>query len=117
VTGRQRHAYVDLTLDPPRQCKTPCCEVRFARLSPWFAPVRRDGGGGLDFGLVRRALCIFAPCSSPNELLLTAATLFSGELAAAWPLALATEERQHVTPHCLGLRAAFQASLGPISTH
>jgi hypothetical protein len=37
--------------------------ARFAGLSPWFAPVRRGGGvgGGLHFGLVRRALFIFAP--------------------------------------------------------
>jgi hypothetical protein len=45
------------------------CEDRFAGLSPWFAPVCGGyvgvggvgvGGGGLHFGLVRRAFCIFA---------------------------------------------------------
>jgi hypothetical protein len=60
----------------------PCfCEARFAGLSPWFAPVRRGGvgggGRGLQFGLVRRALFIFAPHSPHNKLLLTAVTLFS----------------------------------------
>jgi hypothetical protein len=48
------------------------CEARIAGLNPWFPPVCRGGGGGLHFKLVRRALCIFAPCSTPNKLLLTA---------------------------------------------
>jgi hypothetical protein len=81
------------------------CEARFAGLSPWFAPVRRGGGGGgggLHFELVRRALFIFAPRSTPNKLLLTAATLFSQGRVAAWPLAVAAEERQHAIHHCLG---------------
>jgi hypothetical protein len=91
-------------------------EARFVGLSPWFAPVRGGGGGGLHFGLVRRALCIFAPRSTPNTLLLTAVTLFSQGRVAAWPLAVAAVERQHAIPHCLGSRAAFQASLSPIST-
>jgi hypothetical protein len=52
------------------------CEARFAGLSPWFAPVR-GGVGGLHFGLMRRALSIFAPRSTPNKLLLTAVTLFA----------------------------------------
>jgi hypothetical protein len=94
------------------------CEARFAGLSPWFAPVRRVGvgGGGLHFGLVRRALFIFAPRSTPNKLILTAVTLFSQGRVVAWPLAVAAGERQHAIPHCLGSRAAFQASLSPIST-
>jgi hypothetical protein len=76
------------------------CEARFAGLSPWFAPVRRVGGGvggGLHFGLVRRALFIFAPRSTPNKLNLTAVTLFSqvSGRVAAWPLAVAAGERQH----------------------
>jgi hypothetical protein len=96
------------------------CEARFAGLSPWFAPVRRvgvgGGGGGLHFGLVRRALVIFAPRSTPNKLILTAVTLFRQGRVAAWPLEVAAEERQHAIPHCLGSRAAFQASLSPIYT-
>jgi hypothetical protein len=94
------------------------CEARFAGLSPWFAPVRGVGvgGGGLHFGLVRRALFIFAPRSTPNKLILTAVTLFSQSRVPAWPLAVAAEERQHAIPHCLGSRAAFHASLSPIST-
>jgi hypothetical protein len=44
---------------------------------PLVAPVRGGGGGGLHFALVRRALCIFAPRSTPNKLLLTAVTLSS----------------------------------------
>jgi hypothetical protein len=88
------------------------CEARFAGLSPWFAPVR---GGGLHFGLVRRALCIFAPRSTPNELPLIAVTLFSQGRVAAWPLAVAAEDRQHAIHHCLGSRAALLASPGPIS--
>jgi hypothetical protein len=64
------------------------CEARFADLSPWFVVVRGGGGGGgLQFALVRRALCVFAPRSSPNKLLLTAVTLFSQGRIAAWPLA------------------------------
>jgi hypothetical protein len=72
------------------------CEARFAGLSPWFAPVRGGGGvgRGLHFGLVRRAICIFAPLSTPNELLQIAVTLFSQSRVAAWPLAVAAEERQ-----------------------
>jgi hypothetical protein len=89
------------------------CEARFAGLSPWFAPVR--GGGGLHFGLVRRALCIFAPRSTPNKLHLTAVTLFSQGRVAAWPLAVAAEDRQHAIHHCLGSRAALLASPCPIS--
>jgi hypothetical protein len=101
---------------------TRCCacfvfaKPAFAGLSPWFAHVRRGGGGGLHFGLVRRALFIFAPRSTPNKLLLTAVTRFSQGRVAAWPLAVAAEECQHAIPHCLGSRAAFQASLSPIST-
>jgi hypothetical protein len=95
----------------------PFCEARFAGLSPCFAPVVVVGGGvGLRCGLVRRALCVIAPRSTPNKLLLTAVTLFSQGLVAAWPLAVAAVERQHAVPHCLGSRAAFQAFLGPIST-
>jgi ribosome modulation factor len=76
-------------------------------LSPWFAPVCDvDGGGGLHFGLVRRALCIFAPRSTPNELGLVAITLLSEGRVAAWPLAVAAEERHHAIHHCLGSRAA-----------
>jgi hypothetical protein len=73
------------------------CEARLAGLSPWFAPVRGGGvgGGGLPFGLVRRALFIFAPRSTPNKLLLTAVTLFSQGCVAALPLVVAAEERQH----------------------
>jgi hypothetical protein len=66
------------------------CEVRFAGLSPWFAPVRHGGGvgvRGLRFGLVRRALYIFAPRSTPNELRLTAVMPFSQGRVAAWPQA------------------------------
>jgi hypothetical protein len=94
------------------------CEARFAGLSPWFAPISRGGGGcgGLHFGLVRRALFIFATRSTRNKLLLTAVTLFSQGRVTAWPLAVAAQERQHAIPHCLGSRAAFQASLSPIST-
>jgi hypothetical protein len=102
---------------PPCICH---CEARFAGLSPWFAPVCRGGdgaggGGGLHFKLVRRALFIFAPRSTPNELLLTAVTLFSQGRVAAWPLAVAAEERQHAIHHCLGSRAALLTSPGPIS--
>jgi hypothetical protein len=95
------------------------CEARFAGLSPWFAPVRGVGVGvgGLHFGLVRRALCIFAPRSTPNKLLLTAVTLFSQGRVAAWPLVVAAEERQHGIPHCLGSRAALLAPPIPISPH
>jgi hypothetical protein len=50
------------------------------------------GGGGLHFGLVRRALFIFAPRSTPNKLILTAVTLFSQGRVAAWPLAVAAGE-------------------------
>jgi hypothetical protein len=89
------------------------CEARFAGLSPWFSPVRGGGGGGLHFGLVRRALCIFAPCSTPNELLLIAVTLFSQDRVAGLPLAVAAQERQHAIHHCLGSRAAFLASPAP----
>jgi hypothetical protein len=92
------------------------CEARFAWLSPWFAPVR-GGGGGVYFGLVLRALCIFAPRSTPNELGLIAVTLFSEGHVAVWPLAVAAEERQHAVHHCLGSRAALLASPGPISPH
>jgi hypothetical protein len=90
------------------------CEACFAGLSPWFAPVVVVGG--LQLGLVRRAVSVFAPRSTPNKLLLTAVRLFSQGRVAAWPLAVATGERQHAIPHCLGSRAAFQAFLGPIST-
>jgi hypothetical protein len=48
---------------------------------------------------------------------LTAVALFTQILAAAWLLAQAAEERQHEIPHCPGLHAAFQAPIGPISTH
>jgi hypothetical protein len=96
------------------------CEARFAGLRPWFAPVRLGGGGGgggggLHFGLMRRALFIFAPRSTPNKLLLSAVTLFSQGRVAAWPLAVAAEERQHAIHYCLGSRAAHLASPGPIS--
>jgi hypothetical protein len=90
------------------------CETRFAGLSPWIAPVR-GGGGGLHFGLVRRALCIFAPRSTPNELLLIAVTLISQGRVAALPLGVAVEERQHAIHHCLGSRAALLSSFSPIS--
>jgi hypothetical protein len=94
-------------------------------LRPWFAPGRGggggggggSGGGGLHFGLVRRTLCIFTPRSTRNELLLIAVTLFSQGRVAAWPLAVAAEERQHSIHHRLGSRAALLASPGPISTH
>jgi hypothetical protein len=67
-------------------------EACFARLSPWFAPVRRGdgvvgGGGDLHFRLVRHSLCIFAPRSTANKLPLTAVKLFSQGRVAAWPLA------------------------------
>jgi DNA helicase HerA-like ATPase len=72
---------------------------------PWFAPVVRGGGvvvvGGLHFGLMRRAL-MFAPRSTPNELLLIAVTLFSQGRVAALSLVVAAEERQHAIYHCLG---------------
>jgi hypothetical protein len=93
----------------------PCgfCEARVAGLSPWFAPIRGGvgggGGGGLHSGLVCRALCIFAPRSTPNELLLIAVMLFSQGRVAAWPLAVAAEELQHAIHHCLGSRAALLA--------
>jgi hypothetical protein len=93
------------------------CEARVAGLSPCFAPVRSCGGGGVYFGLVRRALCIFAPRSTPNELGLIAVTLFSEGRVAVWPLAVAAEERQHAIHHCLGSRAVLQASPDPIATH
>jgi hypothetical protein len=100
-----------------------CCAAEvsgvFAGLSPCFAPVRRGGVGGvggLHLGLLRRALCIFAPRSTPNKLLLTAVTLFSQGRVAAWPLAWAAEERQRAIDHCLGSCTALQASLGPIFT-
>jgi hypothetical protein len=96
------------------------CEARFAGLSPLFAPVRHGVGGGvggLQFGLVRRALCIFAPRFTPNELLLIAVTLFIQGRVAALPLAVAAEERQHAIHHCLSSRAALLASPGLISTH
>jgi hypothetical protein len=70
-------------------------EARFAGLNPWFAPVR-GGVGGLQFGPVRRAICIFAPRSTPNELGLIAFTLFS-----EGRVAVAAEERQHAIHHCL----------------
>jgi hypothetical protein len=97
-------------------------EARFSGLSPWFAPVRGGGaGGGLHFGLVHRALCIFAPRSTPNstpnELLLVAVALFSQGRVAAWPLAVAAEERQHAIHLCLGSSAALLAYPGPIATH
>jgi hypothetical protein len=92
------------------------CEARFAGLSPWFAPVL-GGGGGLRFGLMPRALCIFAPRSTPNELLLIAVTILSQGRVAAWPLAVAAEERQHAIHHCVGSCAALLASPGPISPH
>jgi hypothetical protein len=78
------------------------CEARCAGLSPWFAPVRGFGVGGLHFGLLRRALCIFAPRCTPNELGLNAITLFSQGRVAAWPLAVAAEQCQHAIHHCLG---------------
>jgi hypothetical protein len=95
----------------------PFCEARFAGLNPWFAPVLGVGVGGLHFGLVRRALSIFASHSTPNKLLLTAVTLFSRGRVAVWPLAVAAEERQHGIPHCLGSRAALLAPPSPISPH
>jgi hypothetical protein len=49
-------------------------------------------GGGLHFGLVHRALCIFAPHSSPSLLLLTAATLYSQGRVVVLPLAVAAGE-------------------------
>jgi hypothetical protein len=81
------------------------CEARCAGLSPWFAPVC-GGGGGVYCGLVRHALCIFEPRSTPNELGLIAVTLFSEGRVAVWPLAVAAEERQHAIHRCLGSRAA-----------
>jgi hypothetical protein len=95
------------------------CEARFAWLSPWFAPVRGGGGGDGSGGggLMRRNLCIFAPLSTPNQLLLITVTLFSQGCFTAWPLAVAAEERQHAIHHCLGLRAALLASPGPTATH
>jgi hypothetical protein len=65
------------------------CEARFAGLSPWFALfvvlVLLLVVVVYIFGLVRRALCIFAPRSTINELLLIAITLFSQGRVAAWP--------------------------------
>jgi hypothetical protein len=52
-----------------------------------------------------------------DELLLIAGTLFRQGRVAAWPLAVAAEERQHAIHYCLGLRAALLASPGPISPH
>jgi hypothetical protein len=47
------------------------------------ANAKHVGGGGLHFGLVRRAFFLFAPRSTPSKLLLTAVTLFSqGRVAA-----------------------------------
>jgi hypothetical protein len=75
------------------------CEARFAGLSPWFAPVRcRRRVRGIHFEFARRALCIIAPRSTPNELSLTAVTLFSQECAAVWSLAQAEGESQHSIP-------------------
>jgi hypothetical protein len=91
------------------------CEARFAGLSPWFVCPVCGGGGGLHFGLVRRALCIFAPRFTLIELGLIAVTLFSEGRVAVWPLAVVAEERQHAIHHCLGSRAALLASPGPIS--
>jgi hypothetical protein len=73
--------------------KTLFCEACYAGLSPWFAPVCRcggGGGGGLHFALVCRALCIFAPLSTPNKLLLLRGGrryAVSQDRVAAWPLA------------------------------
>jgi hypothetical protein len=75
-----------------------------------------SGGGGSLFGLMRRALCIFAPRSTPNELLLIAVMLFSLGRVVAWPLAVAAEERQHAI-QCLGLCPVLLAFHGPIATH
>jgi hypothetical protein len=75
------------------------------------------GGGVLHFGLVRRALCIFAPRYTPNELGLITVPLLSEGRVVVWPLAVAAEERQHATHHCLGSRAALLAFPGPISPH
>jgi hypothetical protein len=72
---------------------------------------------GIYFGLVRRALCILAPRSTPNELGLIAVTLFSEGRVAVWPLAVAAKELQHAIHHCLGSRAALLVSPGPISPH
>jgi hypothetical protein len=94
------------------------CEARFAGLSPWFAPVRGGvcgGGGGLHFGLVRHALCIFAPRSTHIELRLIAVTLLSLGCVAAWPLAVAADELQLAVHRCLASHAALLASPGPIS--
>jgi hypothetical protein len=73
--------------------------------------------GGLHFGLVRSALCIFAPRFTPNKLLLILSMLCSQVRVAAWPLAAVAEERQHAIHDCLGSRAALLASPGPISPH
>jgi hypothetical protein len=60
-------------------------------------------GGGLHFGLVRRALSIVASRSTPNELLLMTVTLFSQGRVAVWPLAVAAEGwLEHAIHHCLG---------------
>jgi hypothetical protein len=98
------------------------CGALFAP-EPWFAPVRGvgvgvgdgGGGGGQHFGLVRRALCIFAPRSTPNELGLVAVALLSEVRVALWPLAVAAEERQHALCRCLGSRSALLASPGSIA--
>jgi hypothetical protein len=79
------------------------CEARFAGMSPWFAPVHRRCHRlrGIHFELVCPALCIFAPRSTLNKLLLTVVTLFSQAFVAAWPLAVAAEQHQNAVPHCL----------------
>jgi hypothetical protein len=62
-----------------------------------------------------RSLHLCTP-STPNKLVLTAVTLSSQGRAAMWPLAQAADQSEHAYPNCLGTRAAFQASLDPIST-
>jgi hypothetical protein len=62
---------------------------------------------GIHCELVRRALCIIAPCSTPNDRLLTTFKLSSQECDAAWSLIQAAGERQHAIHHYLGSGVAF----------
>jgi hypothetical protein len=65
-----------------------------SRLSPWFAPACLGHRHGIQFELVRRALCIIAPRSIPNEFLRKAITMFNEERVAVWSLAQAAGERK-----------------------
>jgi hypothetical protein len=75
-------------------CSRILCESRFAGLSSWFAPAH-DRCRGVHYELVRRALCIVAPRSTPFELFVTTVTLFGQECAEAWSLVQAASESLH----------------------